>query len=802
MFHPYRKDSSYLRTAIFKSYKEKCAYCGRTIQQRDMHIDHIIPSNRQEKIDDEVREYLIELQEKGFVVDSIENYLPSCPACNIDKNNRIFTSSNLRFYHEKVRGHITDILKIIDGLKETEETFYEPVDTGIWEEIDFSYQRDLSHAIMGYRLTPADVEVCPRFPQVEKIKKLLSIVDYTVIEGETGCGKSISIYQAAYDFYQDGWRVYQCKATETIDSKSIRDNTELSLYIIDDAQQLSEKLVDALKKQARPNAKILFAKTISPIVKQDTILLTNKEAVELIYSDFVKKKEEIVPIVHKFDKSVGINFLDHPIERRLKAAKEAVTPWQFNYILRGGWQNMKEHYHVICSHNNSDLLVATIAVFQVLGLDHSVDFNWICNGLKSFDDSLIWGKADLRYLVDKMIVLSEDDVRIVHMESAKVIIALFFKDSSKSKKQVLLSFIEKESIEKFFSPLGLVWLCNGMLGYSSFYNTAEYFITEKMIVSILKDISDIDTSKERMGIAYFIEKVFDIPYKKNGKYFFLQHKKVFLEWIQNADSETAYSYSRLINTLINTDIKLHREFVRHINWTSIQVSLIKESKPNLYSWGKLYNRLVYSLPKKEYLSVGKKLENAIEKFSDSVSNIEDLTCFLCSVMHINSDYIHKTVEKLIPIYATYFKKDMSQAIYLFDFDFLVYVCGLNLLGGHHTTSAEKKSAKLIVSVIPEKEFAEVIMKCQPRDWHTVHPIMDLIGRYDREKAKRIIDIVDVSRLAESAKDSWGQSHEITELCDILYIGNHKVAQRFIKSNLDKVQTMYSPFIMISPLSGI
>lgn len=436
-----------------------------------------------------------------------------------------------------------------------------------------------------------------------------------------------------------------------------------------------------------------------------------------------------------------MNFLDHPIERRLKASKEAVTPWQFNYILRGGWQNMKEHYQVICSHNNNDLLVATISVFQILGLDHSVDFNWICNGLKSFDDSLIWSKEDLRHLVDRMIVLSEDDVRIVHMESAKIIIALFFKGSSESKKQVLLSFIEK---------------------------------------------------------------VFDTPYEKNGKYFFLQHKKIFLEWIQNADSETAYAYSRFINTLINTDIKLHREFVRQINWTRLQESMIQENKSNLYSWGKLYNRLLYSLPKKEYLSVGKMLENAIEKFCDSVSvlNIEDLTCFLCSVMHINSDYVHKTVEKLIPIYATYFKKDMSQAIYLFDFDFLGYVCGLNLLGGHRTTSVEKKSAKLIVSVIPEKEFAEVIMKCQPRDWHTVHPIMDLIGRYDREKAKGIIDIVDVSSLAERTKDSWRRSHEITELCDILYIGNYNVAQRFIKSNLDNIQTMYSSFIMMSPKCAI
>lgn len=146
MFHPYRKDSSYLRTAMFKSYKEKCAYCGRIIQQRDMHIDHIIPSNQRGITDDEVRKYIIDLNKNGFVVDSIENYLPSCPACNIGKSNQIFTASNLRFYHEKARTHVEDILRKIDSLKGAKENFYQPVDTDIWEEVKFSHQRDLSHA--------------------------------------------------------------------------------------------------------------------------------------------------------------------------------------------------------------------------------------------------------------------------------------------------------------------------------------------------------------------------------------------------------------------------------------------------------------------------------------------------------------------------------------------------------------------------------------------------------------------------------------------------------------------------------
>ncbi|MBC8568537.1 hypothetical protein H8692_07195 [Mogibacterium sp. NSJ-24] len=55
---------------------------------------------------------------------------------------------------------------------------------------------------------------------------------------------------------------------------------------------------------------------------------------------------------------------------------------------------------------------------------------------------------------------------------------------------------------------------------------------------------------------------------------------------------------------------------------------------------------------------------------------------------------------------------------------------------------------------------------------------------------------------ERAKDSWGHSHEITEVCDILYIGNYKVAQEFIKNNLDKTQTMYSSLIMMSPKCAI
>lgn len=70
--------------------------------------------------------------------------------------------------------------------------------------------------------------------------------------------------------------------------------------------------------------------------------------------------------------------MDLPIERRLRESRDAKTPWQFNYVLRGGWQNMKERYQNICLHNDCDLLAAAIAVCQIMKLDHSIDYDCSC----------------------------------------------------------------------------------------------------------------------------------------------------------------------------------------------------------------------------------------------------------------------------------------------------------------------------------------------------------------------------------------------------------------------------------------
>lgn len=798
MYHKFRKDSEHLRTAIFRTYDEKCSYCGRKIQQRDLCIDHIIPVNQPQTNDQEMLAYLSELHEKGFIVDSIENYLPCCTACNRKKSNDLFSVSNLRFYHEIANKNAERILELISEQK-NEDSCYTPLDSSLWKEVDFTNQHDLSYAIMGYRLSSADVEACPRLNQVNAIKKRLEIVDYTVISGEAGCGKSVSAYQAAYDYYKKGWKIYRYLPSDDIDTIKIPTKSERTLYILDDAQQLPEHTIESIKYQARPNSKVIVCITLVSKIEEDIILISRKEAVEVLYDYYLKNKRKVINIVQKCDKSIGTSLTDQSIENRLLNAKKSSTPWQFNYILRGGWQTIKERYREACMHKNLDLLSATIGVCQIIKMDHSTDFGWICKELKRIDSSLSWAEEELMELKNKAIILSEKDLRIVHIESANIIVTLFLEEGEINHQKTLLQFIENNYINGTFSPLGLVWLVNGIGRYNIIPGTCLRPITERMIKHTLDDLSNYSLPEERAQVAYFWEMICHYPSERRTAYF-KTHEETLLNWFEHADNQNVYAYSRLLNTLVNNDIAQHKRIALRIDWAQIMNSVIEEKNPKFYAWGQFINRLAYSLKREDCFLLREQISLVVEQLSTraSIENISELTSFFCSVIYINEESVRKAIVQMLPIYETYFQTDMLHAIYLFDFEFVEYVCGLDLFAVRRATEQQKNTARLIVSVIPAMELASVFSECAPRDWHTIQWIMQIIQKYDSKKAKDIIRHVDLKRLSMNSTASWGKCYEITELCDILSMGDVITAREFISMNIKQIQIIYAAFIIISP----
>lgn len=82
-----------LREKIKKKYSGKCAYCGCELV-KGWHVDHIKPVVRDSKWNRNKGRFIPTGILKNPENENIDNYNPSCPSCNIQKNS--FTLEEFR----------------------------------------------------------------------------------------------------------------------------------------------------------------------------------------------------------------------------------------------------------------------------------------------------------------------------------------------------------------------------------------------------------------------------------------------------------------------------------------------------------------------------------------------------------------------------------------------------------------------------------------------------------------------------------------------------------------------------------
>lgn len=88
------------REFIYNKYNGHCAYCGKTIEYKDMQVDHLIPKRAYDlkKGEKPYRKKYKNIEDAMDIVqeNDIENLMPSCRRCNHYK--RANTLSTFRKY--------------------------------------------------------------------------------------------------------------------------------------------------------------------------------------------------------------------------------------------------------------------------------------------------------------------------------------------------------------------------------------------------------------------------------------------------------------------------------------------------------------------------------------------------------------------------------------------------------------------------------------------------------------------------------------------------------------------------------
>ena len=807
MYHSYSKDNPYLRKALYEAHKHKCVYCGDLIIPKNMHVDHILATNAELNNDTDLNKYIKELNENGFIIDSIENYMPSCSSCNLRKNNRNFSVGNFRFFHQLALENAEKVLSYIEDYKIKNCDFpdYNP-DYDYWEKIDFVNQHDISYAISGYRLTDADVVACPRLKQVEEIKKQLEIVNHVLVQGESGCGKSISAYQAAYDFSKQGWTVYRYinkNVTNEIFVPPTEDGNEV--LIIDDAQNIAKYLIEKVITQTRNNIKLIITQTLhsnNEKLENEPIVITNVDAVKAIASNYRGRLQEILPIVRQFDDTIGDDMFSISLESRLKNAMTKSTPWQFNYTLRGGWNKTKDIFQNVCGHRQCGFLAGAIALFQILLLDTSIDFVWLSQFFQEIEPTTNWNNEDLNYLIQKKLVISQDDVRIIHIESARIILSSYFKLGTDVAKKALVKAVQQAVEKRIVTVQGLIWLQSYMFAFN--LNFDRIFFNDLVLNKIFSEMEDETDPEKRGYLLYFLERMI-APGSKTVLNYCRNNKDLLVRWISDATSKNAYAYSQLVNGLINNDKELLEYVSGKIEWNKIALNLSNSEPSKLYDWGNLINRLCFNAEHDKKESIFSSLIPAIINVSQSVTanNVEVYFAFLTRLYYLNPKICSELLVKKINEFRSLLMTDFIKGYSVFDFEFLSSFCGLNYFKKITRTKEQKKISKKLIDILPVGQFAKYVENSKPRDWHGLYDILRLLIITNSVKIEEVVNNIDYNNLIKVTAKYWQKTDNgLHLLFAFIAYGSIERAKVFFDANKDKIEELDLPFIKFLPQESI
>lgn len=681
-------------------------------------------------------------------------------------------------------------------------------DKSKWSHADYSNSKKvgLEHALMGYRLQSSDVIACARLPQVDFAKRYLDQAHYTIIEGEAGCGKSITAYQLANDYRINGWEVLKLDTQfyDQIDRVELVNDGYKSIFLIDDAQQLERNTLSTLLNKANSSSKLIVAETITNDFPSESITISQAQAVDTIRKHYIAHKREIVEIVRELNEKAGRRIGDLafevPFDDVLDVAAKEKTPWLFNYSLQGGWATTYNKYAVAREHNRADILLTLIALKQIITLDKAVEPVWLEIAISNFGYSKQWMHEQLSYLHEQKLITNIREIRTLHLQMAIRVLVSYLK-SSPENDFAFIELVQKEFLNVDNPLIGNYWLYSMLLGYDIKYRFWDRLLTEQFKEKLMaRCIHQID-STNRSAAGFVIDKVLRLEGSVSYKGI-LEGSDFLRIWMNTVDNETAISYSQILNTMFNESHELHYNFISSLDIDSIIASMTAINSQSLFVWANFLNRLVI-FPKQKWcrefcLRIPRE-EVHIALQECSLPNIYAMSEMLVALTLVDTGFAFSEFHKSLPILKRAMEQDFIVLLHHLDLHFLMYLLGKSLFIKRRPNKYQKDAGKAFVSCITPVMIKGCILNGTPKDWNHFYDFFIEIVQYDPQKYKNAFIEIEFSELNEKTEKLWAtQPEELIKLLVMLSEGDSQKTESWTFANKDKIDLCSPTIIELSP----
>ena len=678
-----------------------------------------------------------------------------------------------------------------------------------WEFVTFADQRGIEAAVSGERLGPRDVDSCPRLPHIESAQKEMDFINRIDISGSSGCGKSITVWQLARDLNQTGLHVLRPTSAYSADTDSlltaVKTNSWKSVLVIDDAQTFSHSFIERLNELATPQRTVITGTTDESGEQPRSIRIPAQVAVEVLACHYRSRRDELLPIVKRYDSSIGDEYSSTSLEWRIDLAAKSKTPWQFSFVLRSGWRQAREQLNILRDFDRADQLFVVIAARQLLSLDAGSDMEDVIADAQVMGRTENWAITRIELLRRHGLILPDHPLRCLHIQAAVGVIESALSQRREDTFPAILSVLRRMVYDHHAPVRGISWLIEPVLGADAFRyrkHKEDRFFESPYREELLYRLLASADSLARRNAAFLISRL--LWYRELGKDELREDFPTLRDWFEAATGENCYALGVLANTIGNE--APYNELVSSMNparlWSCVQTARSQDG----YAWGHFLGRLAHAGSSNWRTQATQTLDrNAIRNFVSrfTADDLDHLAKFIQGIASFDLDFGLECVSTAIPSLQGGFAKDAFKA-YSAIWELGFIVLGHGLFGELRPSRVQKDLSKKITDAICPPEIAKGIYNCRFGDWEVYARLLHWVRSVNRKKHHTILTAVSWDALELRSVSLWKRPpREFRLLLSSLTTGNRfDPVRSWIYEHIDKIQELDPILTGISPESAI
>ena len=681
-----------------------------------------------------------------------------------------------------------------------------------WEVVTFDIDRGLGPALMGYSLGPADATSCPRLTEVGAVLSQLRIAHSTRLIGEPGAGKSICSYQAAKELAVEGFQVLRL-----LDPQA--DNIALEpalpgkrrLFLIDDAHLLKPHILDRVEDQAGPSRLVLSThNAIERVSHRGAITLDDKRAVKTIAAALRSDFASTLEAVRLADDDVGERMMNADLGKRLDQAESAADrPWQFCFVLGGGWRRSKQAADSARA-ANADLILAAVAMRQLASRDARavpVEIAEICEraGLNAATINL-----GLEWLGKQRLIIGAKDCRTPHQRFSSVVLNRILEGQDTNGRDKIATMIESVLCDPQFSYAGLRILMHELRFGSGRYGWSRLLRQPGVEAAVARCWAA--EGSDRGFAALALSELWD--FVEGGATAVVSPRVTTLgNWISNP-SDGAYGFGHILNNLAQQDRDVAEEAVAAADPMAIATAYSNVNPDTAYGLADLLSSVAYV----KVDDFSSKVRAAIDRdklreLATHEAFLEDafiFSKFCASVVWWDEDLALDMAELFVPTAQRVLGNDpvegfnqlshnlASTVLHVFD-PLNVYV------GKLKPTRRQWAIARRMCEKIHPQQVAQHISTVRPRHFQSAAFFLHFLCRSAPRKYDAALCRVDWNELDSVIGDDWGNMpHDTEVLLGTLYLRpkTRHLVQRLILNRADRIEHFPPRIMLMAPEAGL